>query len=85
MILLFSIVYWMIERQRKGSFVQTKKEWMDMNKEDDLDLFDFIYFTIVTQTTVGYGNIVPVSSLARFMNTFQLSTILFSIPASMLT
>ena len=40
------------------------------NPGNPLDLLDVIYFTIVTLTTIGYGDIVPVSQGARLFNTF---------------
>ncbi len=33
----------------------------------DLSLLDYIYFTIYTLTTTGYGDIIPVSSTAKFI------------------
>jgi len=32
-----------------------------------LDLLDYLYFTIYTITTTGYGDIVPISSWAKFL------------------
>lgn len=31
------------------------------------DILDFVYYSTVTLTTLGYGDIVPNSSLARFI------------------
>lgn len=44
----------------------------DMNKPkqlkpDELDLMDYIYFTIYTITTTGYGDIVPITPLSKFI------------------
>ncbi|MGA8809942.1 MAG: ion channel, partial [Thermoanaerobaculia bacterium] len=33
----------------------------------ELDLIDYLYFTIYTITTTGYGDIVPISSWAKFL------------------
>ncbi|HEX5262881.1 MAG TPA: potassium channel family protein, partial [Phenylobacterium sp.] len=38
-------------------------------------LLDVIYFTIMTVTTVGYGDIVPVSPILRAIDTFGLTPI----------
>ena len=40
---------------------------------------DTLYFTMVTITTVGYGDIVPVSTFARLTDTFFLTPIRFII------
>ena len=40
---------------------------------------DTLYFTMVTITTVGYGDIVPVSSVARLTDTFFLTPMRFII------
>ena len=34
--------------------------------DDDVSFADVVYFTMVTVTTVGYGDIVPVSRRARW-------------------
>jgi voltage-gated potassium channel len=38
------------------------------NKDEEVSLLDVVYFTMVTVTTVGYGDIVPVSDRARFID-----------------
>ena len=40
-----------------------------------LSLFDAFYFTLVTQTTVGYGSIRPPTILSQVVNIFQLLSI----------
>lgn len=37
---------------------------------ENTDFFDFIYFSFMTMTTVGYGDIVPVHPLAKSMVIF---------------
>lgn len=41
------------------------------------DFLDTLYFTMVTITTVGYGDIVPVSTFARMVDTFFLTPMRF--------
>lgn len=40
-----------------------------------LSLFDAFYFTLVTQTTVGYGSLYPPSKLSQTINILQLLTV----------
>ena len=43
------------------------------NKE--INLFDCFHFSLITQTTVGYGNMVPVEFYTKCVNILQLLTI----------
>jgi voltage-gated potassium channel len=45
----------------------------------ELSLLDVMYFTIVTVTTVGYGDIVPVTDEARAMITFGINPLRIAI------
>ena len=43
----------------------------------ELDVWNSVYFSLVTQSTVGYGSIVPVSAVAKCAVSIQvLSTLL---------
>lgn len=54
-------------------FIETYFDQGGMYDQNDptgvFSFIDAIYFTIVTVTTVGYGDIVPVSPLARMLDT----------------
>jgi len=43
------------------------------------ELADFLYFSLITQTTVGYGDILPNNRTVRILITFQLLISLFLI------
>ena len=48
--------------------------------ETKISFWEAIYFTIITQSTIGYGDIVPKSPITRLLVTFQaLSTIILVI------
>ena len=52
-----------------GVFVLDREGLRD-NIDGHISLIDIIYFTMITVTTVGYGDIVPVSDHARLIDAF---------------
>jgi hypothetical protein len=45
------------------------------NVDGTISFIDVLYFTMITVTTVGYGDIVPVTEQARLFDTFLLTPI----------
>ncbi|WP_082543406.1 potassium channel family protein [Sphingomonas sp. Leaf339] len=45
------------------------------NTDGAISFLDVVYFTVITVTTVGYGDIVPVSDAARMFDTFVVTPI----------
>ena len=45
------------------------------NADGKISFLDVVYFTAITVTTVGYGDIVPVSNAARMFDTFVVTPI----------
>src|SRR4029453_3916812 len=45
------------------------------NVDGPLPFADVIYFTMITVTTVGYGDIVPISERARLIDAFLITPI----------
>ena len=51
------------------------REGLKDNLDGHLSFSDVIYFTMITITTVGYGDIVPVSDRARLIDAFLITPI----------
>lgn len=62
-IILFTGVYYWISQQSTYHFGRP------------LPLFEALYFSMITQTTIGYGDIVPVSDTAKVVCMFQMLTL----------
>jgi len=64
--IIFACVYTLISKQDTAAFQLQARliKGMDM-AEWNQNFHELYYFSFVTQTTLGYGDIVPVSHLAR--------------------
>ncbi len=51
------------------------REGLRDNTDGHVSLVDVVYFTMITVTTVGYGDIVPVTNGARLFDTFVVTPI----------
>jgi hypothetical protein len=66
-VLSFAIIYFIIHENIPNSFKSNKP---------DLNFLDFLYFSLTTQTTVGYGDIDTKHIIPRLFNILQMFTIL---------
>lgn len=74
-LLILSCIYYLID------FFSTENVFLirDSN-QSSITFWEAVYFTIITQSTIGYGDIVPKSPITRLLVTFQaLSTIILVI------
>ena len=51
------------------------REGLRDNADGKVSLIDVVYFTMITVTTVGYGDIVPVTDRARLFDTFVVTPV----------
>lgn len=52
---------------------------------DELDFFDSLYFSVVTQTTIGYGDIIPVSRVGKTVAMVQILLFIYFLHYMILT
>jgi hypothetical protein len=79
-----SVIYLFTDKHDDWKYMHISKEQhlqADVNK---MPFIDCIYFTLITITTVGYGDIVPISNKAKlitmyivFSTIYRLSAFLF--------
>ena len=74
-ILILSSIYYLLDNYSSEHIFHI----LNSNNRN-ITFWEAIYFTIITQSTIGFGDIVPKSFIARLLVTFQsLGTILLLI------
>jgi len=68
LVFVFTILYFLSE------LLLTYEGEKDKIKEP-MTILDCFHFSLVTQTTVGYGHIYPINNYSRIINIFQLLSI----------
>jgi voltage-gated potassium channel Kch len=67
----WSIVYGILESQAPGSFVQNNESIViETGAEEGLSE-KLVYYSLVTMTTLGYGDITPATVLARRLSVIE--------------
>ena len=61
---IFATIYWVINKYEQGTHFK--------GLSGDEPFIDFLYYSMVTQTTVGYGDITPISSHTRILAMAQM-------------
>lgn len=65
--LLLAEFYWLVETSVPGAFQLP----LGMGKDPETLYAQMVYFSFITQTTVGYGDIIPLHPFARMLVTLQ--------------
>jgi hypothetical protein len=74
-IFLFAMAYFLASIYINESMVNKNAIKKHTNDNRSLSFLDCLYFSLVTQTTVGYGDIVPTHAVTKLINVMQLLTI----------
>jgi Ion channel len=67
--LLWTIAYWLVDQLTPGAFAFNTNEG-----RQSIRGFNAFYFSFVTLSTVGYGDITPVSKVARMLAAMEAMT-----------
>ena len=76
MVLIFAFAYWILAHANRCPS-GNNCEFYGLGSHSSL--MDFFYYSLATQTTVGFGDIVPMSKIARFLSMLQMSMIYLGI------
>jgi hypothetical protein len=68
--LLWTLAYWLVAELIPGAFAFNTAS----TAETSMNGFNAVYFSFVTLSTVGYGDITPVSSVARMLAAMEAIT-----------
>lgn len=82
-VLVFSVLYYIVSNyygETAFSRITTVESNTPHNPSNEklnnkMSVLDCLYFSLVTQTTVGYGHIVPTHIISKIINILQLLTI----------
>ena len=65
-IILFSLIYYVIGKENFEFNIFNK------NSKRDINYLDYLYFSIVTSSSTGYGDILPTTDLSRLLTCIQM-------------
>ena len=77
LIVLFAFAYYFAHIYIKHIHNRRSLIHPDEHKHNDtlITFFDCLRFSLITQTTVGYGSLIPTHTITKYINFIQLMTI----------
>ncbi len=79
LILIFTLVFRLVEIDRINYFI-LNPDYETISLVNQTQFHDFLYYIVVTISTVGYGDIFPITELGRFVIVLLISLALYLIP-----
>ena len=68
--LIWTMAYWLVDQLTPGAFAFNATT----GTKESMEGFNAFYFSFVTLSTVGYGDITPVSKVARVLAAMEAMT-----------
>jgi hypothetical protein len=68
--LIWTMAYWLVEQLNPGAFAFNTAS----GTKESMEGFNAFYFSFITLSTVGYGDITPVSKVARMLAAMEAMT-----------
>lgn len=73
---MFGIIYYVLQFVDEDMFASNKAVGEQKGDKLRYSIADCMHFSLVTQTTIGYGGTIPYSALCVFVNSLQLISIM---------
>ena len=67
-LICFTLIYWLLGTSKNFNFDKASN-----NNSDSLTFINALYFSFITQSTIGYGDISPKTKLMRIIVMCQLT------------
>ena len=74
-VFVFGLIYYLLQFMDKQTFVSNQAIGDQGKNKINYTLIECIHFSLVTQTTIGYGGMIPLSHECVFINSLQLFSI----------
>lgn len=75
-VFVFGLIYYVLQYFDGKTFVSNRAIIdQDAHKTKTYSLIECIHFSLVTQTTIGYGGMIPLSKACVLINSLQLFSI----------
>ncbi len=83
-IIIFGIIYYNLQFWVKNAFIRSTVEETGnhVSKIKKFTILECIHFSLVTQSTIGYGGIIPNGNISVIINSMQIISI-YLIPLTM--
>jgi len=80
LILIFTLIFRLVEIDRIN-YIIMNPDYENLSLVNQSQFHDFLYYIVVTLSTVGYGDIFPITELGRFVIIMLIILTLYLIPS----
>lgn len=73
--ILFGVGYYFLEKSNNFNIVESSVDQLDEQSSPEIntyhEIIDYIYFSFITASTIGYGDFYPTATLGKALVVFQ--------------